>query len=243
MLDVDSIKINAMGDSALIIKLSNEINIETHLKIKALCEYLDSNPFEGMIEYVPAFVTLTIFYDPLTIIANKKNKNPFIEAKSIIKDILLKIDSNVIDNPRTVEIPVCYGGEFGPDLDYVAKHNNLTVEEVINIHCNSQNRVHMIGFAPGFPYLAGMSNKIATPRRQTPRLVIPEGSVGIAGAQTGVYPISTPGGWQLIGKTPLKLFKPENDIPSLLRSGDIIKFNAISKQEYYKLKEVSKNVY
>ena len=243
MFDVDSIEINAMGDSALIIKLNNEINVETHLKIKALCEYLDNNPFEGMIEYVPAFVTLTIFYDPLKVIKGKKNKNPFNEAKSIIKDVLLRIDNNVVDNPKTVEIPVYYGGEFSPDLGYVAKHNNLSVEEVIDIHCSSQYRVYMIGFAPGFPYLAGMSSKIATPRRQTPRLVIPEGSVGIAGTQTGVYPIATPGGWQLIGKTPLKLFKPENDIPSLLRSGDIIKFKAISEEEYYELKEENKNVH
>ncbi|HEY8892231.1 MAG TPA: 5-oxoprolinase subunit PxpB [Clostridium sp.] len=243
MLKKDFFEINAMGDSALIIKLSDEINDDAHFKIKALCEYFDNNPFEGMIEYVPAFVTLTIFYDPLKVIKGKKSKNPYYEAKEIIRNVLQNMDYKVIDNPRTVEIPVYYGGEFGPDLGYVAQHNNLSIEEVIHLHCSVQNRVYMIGFAPGFPYLAGMSSKIATPRRKTPRLVIPEGSVGIAGSQTGVYPISTPGGWQLIGKTPLKLFTPEDEIPSLLRAGDIIKFKAISREEYYELEEGIQNVH
>src|SRR4030095_8558884 len=121
---------------------------------------------------------------------------------------------------RTIEIPVCYGGEYGPDLSLVAELNGLTEEEVIAIHAGGSYLVHMLGFAPGFPYLGGMSERIAAPRHQTPRTIIPQGSVGIAGKQTGIYSVATPGGWQLIGRTPLALFRPQDEIPSLLRPGD-----------------------
>ncbi|WP_251862207.1 5-oxoprolinase subunit PxpB [Clostridium sp. Marseille-Q2269] len=238
-------KINAMGDSSIIINLSSKINLDIHLKIKGLCRYLDQHPFEGMIEYVPAFTTLTIFYDPFRVIeasSEKALKSPFTLLKEKLQNILNKIDLQIEDRPRTVEIPVCYDKEFGPDLDFVAKHNNLSPEKVIDIHCKFENRVYMIGFAPGFPYLAGMSEKIATPRRKTPRLSIPEGSVGIAGNQTGVYSISTPGGWQLIGKTPLKLFNTKNENPSLLSSGDIIRFKSISKKEYYEIEALEESM-
>ncbi len=244
MLDVNSFKISPMGDSAIIINFSDTINIHTHIKIKSLCGYLDKYPFEGIIEYVPAFVTLTIFYDPLVVIKSVRDKtiqqykSPFHIVETLIKGILSKLEDSITDKPRTIEVPVCYGGEFGPDLNFVAEYNNLSIEEVIHIHCNSKNRVYMIGFSPGFPYLAGMSNKIATPRKESPRLCIPEGSVGIAGSQTGVYPISTPGGWQLIGKTPLKLFNPENEIPTLLMAGDIVKFTSISQETYFELKQL-----
>jgi inhibitor of KinA len=136
---------------------------------------------------------------------------------------------------RTVSIPVCYGGEYGPDLEYVARHHNLTPEEVISIHSEGEYLAYMIGFAPGFPFLGGLSEKIATPRRPSPRTSIPAGSVGIAGMQTGVYPISTPGGWQLIGQTPVKLFLPKQNPPSLLQAGDIVKFEPISKEEYQEM--------
>jgi inhibitor of KinA len=136
-----------------------------------------------------------------------------------------------------VEIPVCYGGEFGADLDFVAKHANLTPGEVIEIHSAADYLVHMIGFAPGFPYLGGMSSKIAAPRRSSPRLKVPAGSVGIAGEQTGIYPLETPGGWQLIGRTPLALFRPEQDPPTLLQPGDIVRFRPITPQQFRELKE------
>jgi inhibitor of KinA len=138
---------------------------------------------------------------------------------------------------RFVEIPVCYGGEYGPDLEAVAEYHHLSTSEVVEIHSKEEYLVYMIGFAPGFPYLGGMSEEIATPRRHSPRLSIPEGSVGIAGMQTGVYPISTPGGWQLIGRTPLELFCPNENPPTLLQSGDIVKFVPISLEEYQANKE------
>jgi inhibitor of KinA len=136
-----------------------------------------------------------------------------------------------------VDIPVCYGGDFGPDLDAVSSHTGLSTEEVVAIHGEPDYLVYMIGFAPGFPYLGGMSERLASPRRESPRAKIPPGSVGIAGSQTGVYPIETPGGWQLIGRTPLRLFRPERDEPSLLRTGDRVRFQAIDRAEYGDLLE------
>lgn len=136
-----------------------------------------------------------------------------------------------------IEIPVCYGEEFGPDLEFVANHNGLTPEEVIRIHSSAEYLVYMVGFAPGFPYLGGMPEAIAAPRRPSPRLAIPAGSVGIAGKQTGVYPIETPGGWQIIGRTPIALFVPDSNPPTILASGDRICFRPISRQEYMERKE------
>lgn len=161
--------------------------------------------------------------------------SPFEVVSSILQSKLENEQTEKELDHRTVSIPVCYGGEYGPDLEYVARHHNLTPEEVISIHSEGEYLAYMIGFAPGFPFLGGLSEKIATPRRPSPRTSIPAGSVGIAGMQTGVYPISTPGGWQLIGQTPIKLFLPEQNPPSLLQAGDIVKFEPISKEEYQEI--------
>lgn len=229
MEDIDRVEVCALSDDAVIIELGTVINLENHRKVKALTSYLEKHPFQGMREIIPAFTTVTVFYDPLQV--------SYAAVKSIIKKMVCCIEINSQDQSRRIEISVCYGGELGPDLEYVAKHNGLTVEEVIHIHSSGEYLVYMIGFAPGFPYLGGMSKRIAAPRRSSPRLVIPTGSVGIAGNQTGVYPIETPGGWQLIGRTPLRLFRPEEKNPSLLQSGDVIKFKPISKEEYDSWKE------
>ncbi len=150
---------------------------------------------------------------------------------------LKDLKTDKMDPPRVVSIPVCYGGDFGPDLEYVAHHNNISPQEVIEIHSGNEYSVYMIGFSPGFPYLGGMSEKISAPRRSSPRLIIPAGSVGIAGKQTGIYPIETPGGWQIIGRTPIKLFRPDEESPSLLQAGDKIKFTPISYPEFMKWEE------
>lgn len=140
-----------------------------------------------------------------------------------------------------VEIPVLYGGEYGPDIENIATHNNLSIEEVIKIHTSGEYLVYMLGFTPGFPYLGGMDKRIATPRLKTPRTKIPGGSVGIAGEQTGVYPIESPGGWQLLGRTPLNFFDPNNEKPFLINAGEYIKFVQISEEEYHKIIEQIKN--
>jgi inhibitor of KinA len=235
-------KILPFGESAILIEFGKGIHPEIHRRVNVLTEYLDTYSLPGMIEYVSAFSSVTIFYDPLAV---KKMHAESLHGQSILsfeilapllREIVAKLGSEVDVTPRIVEIPVCYGGEFGPDLEYVAECNHLTVDEVIQIHASGQYLVYMIGFAPGFPYLGGMPEAIATPRRQSPRMSIPAGSVGIAGMQTGVYPISTPGGWQLIGNTPLELFRPHDSTPSLLRSGDRIRFYPISRKEYETVK-------
>jgi len=194
-----------------------------------------------MIEYVPAFTNVTIYYDCFQAAKLTQDYNvlsPYEVLKSMVEKILLQINVKEDQVQEIVEIPVCYGGEYGPDLEIVAKHNQLTADEVIKIHSDELYLIYMIGFAPGFPYLGGLSDKIATPRRQSPRLKIPAGTVGIAGNQTGVYPIETPGGWQLIGRTPLKLFNPESSTPTLLKAGNYIRFIPISPNEYEQLLEV-----
>jgi len=228
-----------VGEAALMVEFGKGINPEINKKVKALADYLDQRPLPGMLEYVSAYSSVTVFYNPAQVKQFQKEQlhlQPKLLAYQVLaellKEVLSKLDNGVVTKPRTVEIPVCYGGEFGPDLAYVAEYNNITIEEVIEIHCQGQYLVYMIGFAPGFPYLGGMSEKIATPRRPSPRLEIPAGSVGIAGMQTGVYPIATPGGWQLIGRTPLSLFRPQDECPSLLQAGDIIRFRPIPLTEY-----------
>ncbi|NCU16801.1 5-oxoprolinase subunit PxpB [Pallidibacillus pasinlerensis] len=224
-----------MGENAILIEFGTEINIETHQKIQAITNFLNNDPPEWMIEYIPAFTTITVYYEPYNIylISGKDNIYEYVCKK--IKDLLLKVPISYENEPRLIEIPVCYGGDFGPDLEVVAEHNKLTPEEVIEIHSSGEYIVFMLGFAPGFPFIGGMSEKIATPRRKTPRLKIPERSVGIAGMQTGIYPIETPGGWQLIGRTPIRLFNPEKNPPTLLMAGDKIKFKPISYEEYVKM--------
>lgn len=218
-----------LGDTALLVEAETINGDRDPQAILAIDNLLSNAPPTWLIETIPAFSTLTLVYDPLLVTFN--------EAKKEITVLLKEAAAVTIAPPRTIEIPVCYGGAHGPDLEFVAKHNGLSPEEVIRCHTSGSYIVQMIGFAPGFPYLGGMSGKIAAPRKETPRVAIPERSVGIAGNRTGIYPIATPGGWQLIGRTPLRLFLPENDIPSLLRAGDQIAFRQITLDEYKTLEE------
>lgn len=230
--------LHPLGDNAVIIELGEDMNIETQKKVEMISSFFDDHPPDWIIEYIPAFTTVAIFYDPVKVINIHNNgflKPPYDCVCDDLKNMLTGVKVSETVEPRVVEIPVCYGGELGPDLDYVANSNGITTEEAIEIHSNGDYLVYMIGFAPGFPYIGGMSDKIATPRRESPRLKIPAGTVGIAGKQTGVYPIETPGGWQLIGKTPLKLFQPNEASPSLLKAGDKIRFKPITYKMYQEL--------
>lgn len=218
-----------LGEGAIVIEAGTEINEDTQKRIQAIAALLEAQPPAWMVEFIQAFTTVTVFYNPLGAL--------YESVKSDLETLLPHAEETASSLSRTVEIPVCYGGEFGPDLDFVAEHNGLTPEQVIDIHTSGTYSVSMIGFAPGFPFISGMSEKIAAPRRDSPRLRIPERTVGIAGKQTGVYPIETPGGWQLIGRTPIRLFRPEQEIPSLLRAGDKIAFRRISEKEYRAWKE------
>lgn len=213
-----------LGDSAIIIQFDNKITIESHQKVRVITERLQDSLLPGMIECVPAFTSVTVYYNPLML--------SYQDVRSALEEMLKDLDQAPAGKPRLVEIPVCYGEDLGPDLEFVAKHNGITEEEVVKIHSRNEYLVYMIGFAPGFPYLGGMSERIQAPRRTSPRLSIAAGTVGIAGMQTGIYPIETPGGWQLIGRTPEELFRPNEPSPSLLKAGDVIRFRPITRKEF-----------
>jgi inhibitor of KinA len=226
-----------LGDAAIVVQLSQTIDPVIQSSISALTTYLYEHPFNGFIELVPAYTSITVYYNPW-VVSRKGKIDPYQKVVEILqKSLTIAPATSDLTATSVKEIPVCYGGKFGPDLEFVAVHNQLSVAEVIALHTAETYIVYMIGFAPGFPYLGGLNNKIATPRKQMPRTTIPAGSVGIAGEQTGIYPMQTPGGWQLIGRTPEKLFDPARSKPSLLQAGDRVKFVSISVEDFEKRKE------
>ena len=204
------------GDSAILIQFGEKIDVQINQKAHALATFLQNNPIQGIGETIPGYCTLLVHFD-LRYTSYMEIMN-FLRQKAPQENFLPKPD------PRRIKIPVVYGGHYGPDLDFVAQHNHLTSEEVIRIHSSSIYLVYMIGFTPGFAYLGGLDESIATPRVQNPRKHVPAGSVGIAGMQTGVYPIDSPGGWQLIGHTKKILFDPHQNPPCLLAPGDEVVF-------------------
>ena len=230
------VRLFPLGDAAVVLEFGTAIDGATHRAIAAFGAYLARHPFVGLREWVPAFTTLTVYYDPWLVSENGRLA-PYEHVAAQLQAMLPAAQAAQAPAEATapVEIPVCYGGEFGPDLAYVARHCGLRAEEVIARHCAPTYLVHMIGFAPGFPYLGGLDAGLATPRRPQPRALVPAGAVGIAGPQTGIYSLPTPGGWQLIGRTPLRLFNPEWAAPSLLRAGQRLRFVAISEREFQQL--------
>jgi KipI family sensor histidine kinase inhibitor len=224
------------GDSAVNMEFGSNISEEVNKKIRAMALSIEVKSIHGIVEMVPTYRSLMIHYDPL--------KVDFYELVNTLKKIEQKLDNIVLPAPEVIEIPTLYGGDWGPDLENVARYNNITVEKVVEIHTSKEYLIFMLGFTPGFPYLGGMDMRIAAPRLQTPRTRIPGGSVGIAGEQTGIYPLSSPGGWQLIGRTPIKLFDPYRENPILLKSGNYIKFKSINEEDYKKIeKELDNETY
>lgn len=224
-----------LGDAAVVVQFGDSISLTIHLAIQAFNAHLTQQPFVGLRECVPAFTTLTVYYDPW-LVSEKGWYSPYERVCKLLQQRLLDVPAvphaAILE---TVEIPVYYGGDLGPDLEAVARHTGLTKAEVIARHAAPDYLVHMIGFAPGFPYLGGMDARLATPRRAEPRPLVPAGAVGIAGAQTGIYSLPTPGGWQLIGRTPLRLFDPAAAEPSLLHAGQHVRFVPIDEAEFQRL--------
>lgn len=213
------------GDKAIVVEFGDIIDEDINRKVINLMKNIESSSLINSIyEMIPTYRSLMIIYNPLKITFNDLiNSVKNIECNLKVLD---KREKNII------KIPVLYGNDYGPDIDTVAKHNRLSIEEVIRLHSEAEYLVYMLGFTPGFTYLGGMNNKLETPRLNNPRVKIPEGSVGIAGKQTGVYPIESPGGWQLIGRTPIKLYNPKRENPILLKAGDYVKFTPITKDEF-----------
>jgi len=229
--------IKITGDTSIAVIFGDEISKEMNAKVRTFDAAITKAKIKGIYETVPTYCTITIHYAPEVIRFN--------ELKSIIIDMLDSgTDSDDLGVADVIEIPVLYGGEYGPDLDFVAKHNNLSEREVIEIHSKPEYLIYMLGFTPGFSYLGGMDERIATPRLTSPREKIPAGSVGIAGKQTGMYPMDTPGGWQIIGRTPLPLYNPHAAKPILLDAGMHVKFIPVTEAEYGSiLNQVEDNIY
>lgn len=223
-----------LGDTAVVVGLGTGIDEAVLPRVRALTALLGQGRPAGIVDVVPAYATVTVFYEPGRL-ANGAGR-PYEQICRFITDRARHLDSEAKKKPatsaRVVEVPVSYGGEHGPDLQEVAQHCGLELTEVITVHAKADYLVHAIGFAPGFPYLGGLPEKLHTPRRTTPRVTVPAGSVGIGGAQTGIYPLATPGGWQIVGRTPLTLFRATEAEPALLRVGDRVKFRAITPEEF-----------
>lgn len=220
----DDRRILPAGDCALVVEFGDRISEELNQKVQALNKELKAADLRGIVETVPTFRSLMVAYDPEII--------GYGELKKILERMPADAGEGGKRNAKIVEIPVCYGGEFGEDLADVAAHNGLTEEEVIKLHSGRDYPIYMLGFLPGFPYLGGMDERLCTPRLSSPRTKIPAGSVGIGGEQTGIYPLDSPGGWRLIGRTPLKLYDPDREEPVLYRAGDVIRFVPITREEY-----------
>ena len=226
---MDEIKILTEGDSSVLIEFGKEISPQINGKITGLVRMIKSQKIEGVTDLIPAFCSLLINYDPRVI--------RFDVLKKRLEGMLKLEVESTRSAIRIFEIPVCYGGSYGPDLDSIAKHAGLTAEEVIEIHASRDYLIYMLGFLPGFSYLGGLDERIHTPRLANPRIRIPAGSVGIGGSQTGIYPLDSPGGWQLLGMTPVKTYDPARKEPILFEAGDYIRFVPVSQEEYLKIKE------
>lgn len=204
------------GDSAVLVEIGDAIDPALHCVLRGFLLLLRREPIAGVTECVPGYCSALVCYDATQVWYD--------ELVERLRERERRVGACDLPAPRRIEIPVTYGGESGPDLDIVARHANLTTDEVIARHAAPDYLVYMLGFTPGFAYLGGLDPVLETPRRAEPRTAIPAGSVGIAGAQTGVYPIESPGGWQLIGRTRLRVFDPRRDPPTLLRAGDVVRF-------------------
>jgi inhibitor of KinA len=231
-------EISPLGDSALIVRVreaSGDLDDESLSAVLGALRKIESAQIPGVIELAPAYTTIGVFFDPQQVASAGVDAAAIFDwmAEQIRQAVSRKMKSAKL-TARLIKIPVCYDPEFALDLKEVAQHAGLSAKEVIDLHHTAEYRVNCVGFTPGFPYLAGLPKKLATPRQATPRKEILAGSVAIGGAQTGIYPIKSPGGWNIIGRTPLRLFSPEKEPPSLLRPGDKVRFRSITREEFEK---------
>lgn len=228
--EYESTRYLPFGDTALLVEFGESISLEANRKVVALNEALLKTELPEVEELVPTYRSLLVRYNPL--------KTTYEQLVFRVREIEKRLNDSTREvKGRNVTVPVVYGGEYGPDIDYVALSHGLTEDKVVRLHSGRDYRVFMLGFVAGFPYLGEVPDEIATPRLETPRLRVPTGSVGIAEKQTGIYPVEAPGGWRIIGRTALRLFDPLRHPPALLSSGDIVRFKPISEAEFKALKE------
>ncbi len=217
------------SDQSLLVCFGQEITLRAHQQVMKLLRLLELEPVAGVRNLHPAYRSLLVKFDALRMRHE--------ELEAILRHYLDRLKEVNLPEPRQVEIPVCYGGEFGPDLADVCAMHGMTAAQAIEMHSSSEYLVHFLGFVPGFAYLGGLAEALVTPRLATPRRRVPAGSVGIAGNQTGVYPFATPGGWRLLGRTPLAMFRTDRDGLSLLSIGDRVRFTPISAERFAALEK------
>ena len=225
-------RIDAVGDRCLLIGLGDTVDPETSRRVFTLVRRLKEQPIAGVRDIVPAFTTVALHYQPELL-----GDAPFESLRAQVLEHLERPFETQQGAERTIEVPICYGGELGPDLEDVAVQRGLSVAQVIDLHLQSTHRVYMLGFAPGFPFIGGLDPSLVMPRLASPRTRIPPGSVGIARDQTCIYPLETPGGWNLIGRTPVRLFNPRANPPCLLAPGDRVRFVRIDEATYHAMLE------
>ena len=212
-----------MGDRSLLVELGEKISPDVNRCVQELMLQLQQARLPGVREFAPGYRSLLVVFDPLTLSPS--------ELKARITDVAGRPGSARLPQTKLLTVPVFYGGDYGPDLEWVAGHLGISTDEVIRLHTETMYRVYMIGFTPGYPYMGELPAALAVPRRSTPRTRVPKGSVGIAQRQTGIYSVESPGGWQIIGWTPIELFDPTRQLPSLLEMGDKVKFEAVRQVE------------
>jgi KipI family sensor histidine kinase inhibitor len=212
------------SDQSLLVYFGHQITLEAHEHVRRLLRLLELEPIAGVRNLHPAYCSVLVKFDALKLEHSNLEK--------ILQQYLEPLETIALPKPRDIEIPVCYGGEHGPDLIDVSALHKMTPEQVIDLHSSTTYHVYFLGFVPGFAYLGELPEALVTPRLPTPRRHVPHGSVGIAGNQTGVYPFATPGGWRLLGRTPLSIFQPDHDELSLLSIGDRVRFTPISHQQF-----------
>lgn len=236
--DASNFNIYSLSEYAITLAYNAEINNSIFDQISYLKEVIYQNPFDGFQCAVPAYVSITIFFDPIPVI--KSNKLIGLNCFERISNYLLQLTKNFRSNQfikkTPIVIPVCYEGEYAPDIEKLANLLDLEKENIVHLHSKACYKVHMIGFVPGFPYLGGMSERLSIPRKNNPIKRVPAGSVAIAGKQSGIYPFETPGGWYLIGRTPVTLFDAKRSQPGLLQAGDEVIFDPISKQDFERIR-------
>ncbi|MCY7291029.1 MAG: 5-oxoprolinase subunit PxpB [Ferruginibacter sp.] len=234
LLTLKDISFFQISENAISLEFGEEISEETLERITRLNECIKQHPFSGLLSTIPAYTTLTLYFNPVELLNDValKGQTCLDKISGYFKSLQLDEKNTQKIDDQIIHIPVCYDVEFGFDLEELTEFYQLKKEEIIEMHSGAVYTVFMIGFVPGFPYLGGLSEKLTAPRKQHPRPAIPAGSVGIAGKQTGIYPLETPGGWQIIGRTPLRLFDGNKPQPALLKAGDKIKFKPISLTEF-----------